>query len=132
MKKLDFAMALCVVGTLAGTMALAGYKYVSTLTVDTVNRTAKGSVSDTRASADPGEYIGCRINTTNSGTSITVYCAAQDANRVTVWCSTTAPNFVQMASMIHADSILSFDWDANHTCTAMSVENWSMNAPKQL
>jgi hypothetical protein len=129
MKKLNVAMALCVAGTLAGTMASAGYKYVTTLTVDTVNRTAKGSLADTRATADTLSYIGCRISTNGGGTA--VYCSAQDANRVTGSCSSTAPNFVQVVSTLQSDSILSFSWDANGTCTGINVENWSSNSPMQ-
>jgi hypothetical protein len=48
MKKNQIAMALCVAGTLVGTMASAGYKYVSTLTVDPVNRSARGSLAGHR------------------------------------------------------------------------------------
>lgn len=129
MKKLNVAMALCVAGTLAGTMASAGYKYVVTLNVDPVNRTAKGSLSDTRATADTVSYIGCRISTNSAGK--TVYCVAQDANHVTGSCNSNAADFVAVASTLQSNSILSFSWDANGVCTGINVENWSSNTPMQ-
>ncbi len=130
MKKLSIAMALCVAATLTGTTALAGYKYVAALQVDLVNRKASGSLADTRATADTLQYIGCRLSTSGN-TTVSVYCAAQDANRVKAECYTTAPSFVQALAAIQSDSILVFTWDANGTCTSLNVENWSSNSPKQ-
>ncbi|WP_309891513.1 hypothetical protein [Archangium sp.] len=130
MKKLSIAMALCVAGTLVGTTALAGYKYVAEVTVDLVNRKASGSLADARASADTLQYIGCRTDTSASA-NVSIYCAAQDAKGVKAQCYSSAQNFVQMMSSLRSDSILIFTWDANNTCTSMNVENWSSNSPKQ-
>lgn len=131
MKKLSISMALCVAATLAGTTALAGYKYVAGVTVDLVNRKASGSLADARASADTLQYIGCRTDASSSTGNLSIYCAAQDANRVKAECYTTAPSFVQALAAIQSDSILVFTWDANGTCTSLNVENWSSNSPKQ-
>ncbi len=130
MKKLSIAMALCVAATLAGTTALAGYKYVAGVTVDLVNRKASGSLADARASADTLQYIGCRTDASSSG-SLSIYCAAQDAKGVKASCYSSAQHFVQMMSSLRSDSILIFTWDANNACTSMNVENWSSNSPKQ-
>ena len=131
MKKLSISMALCVAATLAGTTALAGYKYVAGVTVDLVNRKASGSLADARASADTLQYIGCRTDASSSTANLSIYCAAQDAKGVKASCYSSAQNFVQMMSSLRSDSILIFTWDANNTCTSLNVENWSSNSPKQ-
>ncbi|HLL55795.1 MAG TPA: hypothetical protein VK447_19695 [Myxococcaceae bacterium] len=128
--KLKIAMALCVVGTLVGTSAEAGYRYVTTLRVDPVARKVKGSLSDTRATADSVQYIGCNVGVSVGSYSPSIYCVAQDANRVVGSCSTSEQVFVQVLSMLQPDSILSFEWNANGTCTNISVENFSSNTPK--
>ncbi len=129
MKKLKVAMALCVVGTLVGTVAWAGYKNVLPVTVDVANRTARGSLGDARISADAVQYSGCRISTTPTS-AVSIYGVARDANGVKVSCNSSQQNFVQAASTIQPDSILMFDWDASNQCTALHVDNFSSNTPK--
>jgi hypothetical protein len=130
MKLNKIAMALCVVGTLVATSASAGYRYVVALKVDPVARKVKGSLSDTRNTADNVQYIGCNVGVGIGSYSPSIYCVAQDANRVVGSCSTSEQVFVQVLSMLQPDSILSFEWNANGVCTSISVENYSSNAPK--
>jgi hypothetical protein len=129
MNRISVVAALAAM-TLVGTTAFAGSKVGYLVQVDTVNRSASGTLPAVRSSADPVEYLSCSIRA--SGTGLIVVCEAQNASGVTGACSTSAANFVQLAGMISGDSHVSFNWNASGICTAMTVDNGSQFAPKQL
>ncbi len=129
MKRSSVVAALAAM-TLVTTTAWAGAKSGYVVQVDTVNRTASGTMATVRATADSTQYLDCNIQTA-SGTGLTIYCQARDANGVTGACSSSAQNFVQIVGLIHGDSHVSFSWSATGACTALSVDNGSFFAPKQ-
>lgn len=126
--KRNSAVAAVAVMSLVGTAAWAGYDVGYLVQVDTVNRTASGTMATVRASADTLQYINCNIRTNGAG--LIMNCQARDANGVSVGCSSTAQNFIQLVGMIQSDSHVSFKWDAASACTSLSVDNGSQFAPK--
>jgi hypothetical protein len=129
MKRYSTMMALFAMTTLVGTTAWAGYRWGSEVVIDAAARSAKGTMGTVRSSADSVQSIGCAVRASTGGSTATVNCYATDSAGHDVQCNVTAPNFVQAASAITSDSTLWFKWDAAGTCTYLSVENYSSNAP---
>jgi hypothetical protein len=128
MKRYSTMMALFAMTTLVGTTAFAGYRWGSEVVIDAAARSAKGTMGTVRSSADSVQSIGCAVRT-SGGSTASVNCYATDSAGHDVTCNVTALNFVQAASAITSNSHLWFKWDAAGTCTYLSVENYSSNAP---
>ncbi|NVJ21308.1 MULTISPECIES: hypothetical protein [Myxococcus] len=118
------------ISALIGTVAWAGAKNTNTVLVNTVARTASGSLGDARNTADTQQFIGCGI-TTYVGSAPTVACFAMDTSSNYVGCSSTNADLLATAQSINGDSYITFTWDAFSGCTSLSVTNASLGAPKQ-
>jgi len=119
--------ALCLA---LGGVASAGFKQPWAVTIDTVNRTAIGSLGTARNSADGNQAIGCGVSYDSVNQKNNVNCTATDAAGHTAQCATQQAELIQIALGIHADSLLQFNWTGAE-CTNIIVVNSSIYAPKQ-
>jgi hypothetical protein len=115
---------------LAGARVYAGVKSARGVAIDTTNRTAQGVLADARASTDAKQAIGCLAKWTSAGT-VAGNCTAANAS-ASVLCTFSSATLGQAVAAINGDSNLTFAWDANNSCTSISVQNSSVWAPKQL
>ena len=129
MKHNPIMVAFFAVTMLVGATAVAGYRWGSEVVIDTNKRQALGTMANVRASGDSVQSIGCAVRTGNNGTSVSVVCYATDQTGLSVQCNSGQPALLQAASAITSNSHLVFRWDAPGTCTYLSVENYSSNAP---
>ena len=129
MKRYSMMMtALLVTTVLGGATAWAGARWGTEVTVDTANRKAEGTIANVRASNDLVQTIGCVVRV-SSGAPAAVKCYATNSSGLAVQCGVTDPGFVQAVGAMTANSNIVFKWDAQGTCTYLSVENFSTNAP---
>lgn len=97
---------------------------------------ASGAMGVARSSSDGSAAISCGIHS-NGPTGSTWSCNAQNANG-SAGCNVDTTNgqwvtgFLYMTEMMNNDSYIMFQWDSNHTCTILRVENDSRYAPKVL
>ena len=127
MKKLIVVAAFVATGVTV-ISAWAGYKGNFPVYVNTSSRVAGGALSSARNSADTIQSLGCAVWSL-PGTRY-AQCYAEDASGTYVSCMTTDASMIATASTVTGDSTLDFDWDVNHNCTYLSVEQQSYVAPK--
>jgi hypothetical protein len=132
MKLLPSIAAVAVIALLvANQSATAGWKPASAgVTIDTVARTANGSISATRNTPDNSQQLVCWLDGTNAG--ITGNCHARNLAGTMRACSTTNANLIQVIASANGDSAISFAWDASNVCTAIQVMQNSAAPPKVL
>jgi len=127
MKKILIGAAL--VAALAGT-ALAGTKvswsHVSVYKSSSSSY-ALGELSDTRATADTQQYIGCYVNAYQG--SSTMQCYARDTNGVSATCYSSDPELVRAAASVDHGSFMWFFWNSNGQCTHLEVVHGSEYTP---
>jgi hypothetical protein len=128
MKRNSIMVVLFAATTLIGTTALAGYHWGSEVVIDTSLRKALGTMANVRASNDNVQNIGCAVRA-STGSSAGVNCYATDSTGQSIQCFSSEAGFVQAAGSITSNSHLIFQWNAQGTCTYISVENYSSNAP---
>jgi hypothetical protein len=131
MKRISMVLGLVAVASLVGVKAFAGYRWGSPVIIDTTNRSAQGTMGTVRASSDSVQSIGCAVRASAGNPNATVNCYATDAAGNSVQCFASDPIFAQAASAMTDDSHLVFKWNGSGTCTYLSVENYSSNAPIQ-
>jgi hypothetical protein len=128
-------VGVSIAGALLSTVALAGTKVTSEVTISstTTGMTAMGSMGSARNSADATQYIGCQLSTNNvSSGVVTVQCFARNAAGTYLSCLTTDPNYVSAAQAIDGDSYIRFNTESSgSTCTYLLVLDTSYYAPKQ-
>lgn len=129
MKLNSMMAAFAVTALVAGTTARAGYKVGYPVQIDTVNRSASGTLGTVRDTTDTAQYIGCNIHA-SSTTGATIYCTAADAQGVSAACSSSAQSLLQVLTTLQSDSHLAFKWDASGACTYISVDTSSAFTPK--
>ena len=129
MKSRIAGFGLLVVSTLFATSAaMAGTKRSATVTIDNINRTATGSLSAVRATADSNQTIGCVI--ISETTTVSANCLARDAAGNTRNCVTSQANHLQAIATLQGDSQLIFSWNTQGACTRIAITNDSTFAPK--
>jgi hypothetical protein len=121
-------MAILVTTVLGGATAWAGARWGTEVTIDTANRRAEGTIANVRASNDIVQTIGCVVRA-NSGAPAEARCYATNSSGLAVQCGSTEPGFVQAVGAMTSNSNIIFKWDAQGTCTYLSIENYSTNAP---
>jgi hypothetical protein len=95
-----------------------------------------GILGATRNSANAIEYIGCGITAFPAATYVgapktSATCLAQDANGVSVSCTTTDANLMNVIQGLKGDSYLAFVYNApTGLCTQITIYNDSWNPPK--
>ncbi len=119
-RKHGMAVAALGVFGIATSSALAGYKVSRPVTINTVDRTASGSLGDARGSADTNAYIGCAINYVVGGTPV-ASCSARDAAGVIGSCSTSDPSLLKAALNLDDEGYLYLRWYPSGAC-------WDINA----
>jgi len=113
--------------------AEAGFKQQNPVSIDLINRFAQGSFGSARNSADGQQSIDCAI-TSYKRTILEsqVVCNAQNVLGQTVFCTAPASgNLIEAMAALDSDSFLNFTYDANGTCTSITVINGSSFEPKQ-
>jgi hypothetical protein len=110
--------------------AMAGYKADATVFISA--STARGTASTARNSSDNNQAISCILEGDVFGSTVAwVSCSATNADGVWATCATqNQPAISQTISAINGDSYIYFSWDANGTCTQISVTNASYYGPK--
>jgi hypothetical protein len=121
-------VALLVTMTLGGGTAWAGLRWGTEVVIDMVNRRAEGTIATVRASNDAVQSIGCVVRTT-LGAPASVTCYATDSSGRSLQCNVTQASFAQAVGAMTSNSNIVFKWDAQGTCTYLSIENYSTNAP---
>ena len=120
--------------TLFATAASAGEKINSEVKVNLLPypnwSDAKGSIAAAQASADPYQYIGCRITVNmNSGTPVRMlFCSARTATGVAGYCSMLNPpqSIIDQLTSLRETDILWFFWNPNNgTCMEVNVDRGS-------
>ncbi|MBA3500194.1 MAG: hypothetical protein M4D80_25315 [Myxococcota bacterium] len=89
----------------------------------------RGTLSDTRASADTTSYLDC-IHIAYPGNRY-AYCSAYDASLTFGWCWTSDPAILAVIASIEPDTGISFEWNANGMCAYVQATTTSVTAPKQ-
>lgn len=117
-------LSLCAILGVWATHAVAGDRERSEVLVQSEYRYAFGSMSSARDSADSTQYIGCNMYSTLA------VCYAENASGTFGMCSTSDPAMMTLARSLDSGSWLSFDWDANGTCTDIQVNNFSFYGNK--
>jgi hypothetical protein len=110
MKKTMLGLALGVVSSLA----IAGTVNHVQVFVDSATRTAYGSMTGARFSADATQTIGCML--VNSGSPYG-WCLSRNAAGVYGSCTTTDPMHMQQITGLSNESYLYYQWDATGKCT---------------
>ena len=126
MKKIVMVSATC---ALWASSAWAGAKQHAPVWVDTVNRTATGSIGSARNSADSVQYIECQTSVNPGATSAGVSCRAKNASGVSYSCYSFNPLIVAVAQSIGPASWIEFVGDASGVCTLIAVNNSSQSEP---
>lgn len=121
-------LGMTVVAALLASFAMAGTKRSANVVIDNVTRTATGSLSAVRSSADSNQTIGCVV-ISESGT-FSANCLARDANGLTRNCTTTVAQHLQAIATLQGDSQLIFSWNSLGACTRIAITNDSTFAPK--
>jgi len=122
-----------VVAVLATSSAFAGSKGGGNVVVDSVSRTASGSLGNARNSSDTTQSIGCTVSV-NPATSTTpsVQCAARDSTGKVGSCTSKSAAHIQVMAAMNSDSAVNFSWDAAGNCLNLSIGTQSNWAPKVL
>jgi len=106
--------------------AAAGFKYGPTVSVDTVGRTAYGSLGSVQNTTDSTQYIACDVVQNGiSSESLSGFCIAKNTAGTYIMCtmpSATLPSFLKILGAVTDDSFVRFSWDGNSTCTSIEVE----------
>jgi len=116
-----FAIALIPITLAVAGFAFAGESQPATVSVDTTNKTARGTLRGARDSSDSVQAIVCNVR---SGEA---YCFARQSDWTSGSCYTTDPGMVQAAGAIGPASYVTFTWNASGYCTWIMVENGSYN-----
>jgi hypothetical protein len=95
---------------LSSTVAFAGYKFTTPVSVNLTSRTANGYMGAARNSTNNVELVGCSARA--YADSVTVMCWATDSKGVSATCvkSNAPPSFLSALSHITSESQLSFFW----------------------
>jgi hypothetical protein len=123
------AMTLTAAGIASA--AFGGLRSNFGVSIDDLNKTARGSVSGARNSTDNVQLLQCSYGAWSSG-AISMVCAARDATGLSRTCLTQNPLFIEFARSMHGDSILEFRWDADGKCTYVGIAQSSHIDPKAL
>lgn len=126
MKKLMTTAAIAA-ASLLSMPAFAGYKQNGSVYIDTVNKTASGSLADARQ--DGGNAF---VSTNSYATTTYVYAQVQFRNAADQYasCWTQNRDLYAVIQSAKGDSYVVASWDASGQCTYVNVFNSSYFAPK--
>ncbi|AUX30866.1 MULTISPECIES: hypothetical protein [Sorangium] len=108
--------------------AVAGDTYHAEVFIDTVASEASGTAYGARTSSNSEEMIHCAVYGYSSG-SASVRCFAANAAGVFKECSSSSAGIVNAVQAISDYSAISFSWNAQGTCTSVSVHTGSRFLP---
>ncbi|WP_437946699.1 hypothetical protein WME98_38240 [Sorangium sp. So ce296] len=127
--RIKIVAAVVVLASVAATgSAIAGNTYYGEVFIDTVALEASGTAYAARTSSNSEERIDCLVNGYSSGTA-GVRCFAVNAAGVFKECSSFSAGIVAAAQAISDYSAISFSWNAQGTCTSLSVHTGSRFLP---
>jgi hypothetical protein len=116
---------------LAATTAYAGARIVRPVTINLSQKSAQGSIADTRNDGSNLSYVVLVVGvSTTSVPSESASVWMRDASGLTVSCYTTNPDFVSAIGSASNDAFITMYWDANNNCTGLDIYNDSRFAPK--
>jgi hypothetical protein len=99
--------------------------YVSDFPVFVTTKSASGSLTGARYSADSTQYIGCDSHSPSTASS--VYCSAQDSAGKSLYCFSTDPRFVDAVKAMTDSSHIYFAAASyGGACTELTVTNDSV------
>lgn len=129
-KKLITIFCIAALSATSG-LVMAGMRFTSEVYVNETYRSASGSMTDARGSADTKQFIGCYhyYDTAGGSTPLIGFCHASNPVGLTRSCSTTNPNIVQSIRSISAESNIGFSWNTDGTCRYVMVTNNSYYKP---
>ena len=109
----------------------AGLRFTSEVYVNDTYRSAGGSMTDARGSADTRQFIGCYhyYDIYGGSTPYIGFCQAANSAGVTRSCSTTNSVIIHSISSISAESHIGFSWNTDGTCRYVLVTNNSYYKP---
>ena len=117
MKKAGLSIfAAAVISIVSSTGALAG-------PVQVFSDWARGDMG-TAHNATNGQYIGCWTDSDADGPPL-VYCEAYDGAGGLNYCFTISSSIVSTLQTIADSSDIEFGWDDSHTCTFLTINNFS-------
>ena len=127
--------AVAALGVSASVMA--GVRQTFRTVVNPTTRSAEGQLAGARSSSDGNQYIGCSTWAQDAspdqdgGTSRAGVCYAADSRGISGFCVTSEPALLAVMATLQGDSLLSFSWNANSTCTSIDVRQGSSLEPKR-
>lgn len=111
-------------------LAMAGMRFSAEVYINDTYRTAGGSMTDARGSADTRQFIGCyHYYDSASSSPYLGFCQASNSAGLTKSCSTTNSAIVQSIRSISSESNISFAWNTDGTCRYVLVNNNSYYKP---
>ena len=129
-KKLMIIFCIAALCSTSG-LALAGLRFTEEIFVNDNYKTAGGTMTDARSSADTRQFIGCYHWSTTSvgGAPLQGFCQASNSAGLTRSCSTTNSNLIQSIRSISSESYINFTWNTDGTCGYVFVSNNSYYKP---
>lgn len=127
--------AVAALGVSASVMA--GVRQTFRTVVNQTTRYAEGQLAGARASGDGNQYIGCSMwaqdpsPDQDGGTTRAGVCYATDSRGISGFCVTSDPALLEVIATVQGDSLVSFNWNANSTCTHIDVRQGSSLEPKR-
>lgn len=104
--------------------AMAGLQSSLNVGISDELKSATGTMSGARYSADNTQFISCTNQNNTIGN-----CIAKDVAGLSRSCVTNDPGLIAVISSLGPDSMLTFKWDAQGVCTQVRVVNGSQFKP---
>jgi hypothetical protein len=118
MRSIGFKLGLAIMAV--ASVVSAGSTSSKVVTHNSATETT-GVVRDARFSASAIEFIGCLVRSNGL-----VLCIAKSAGDVYRSCSTTAAGFATVAAGIGPNTLITMNYNAAGTCTALEAYNTSI------
>ena len=121
MKKVSVGVCAALFALAVTSTVWAGLR--STYNISVTASSFSGSLGSVRNSATAGDYIGCTLY----AGSIT--CAGRSGTTNYKGCSTTNPDFIEIARHLSPSSYLFVSFNADAECLSVRSSTWSYLAP---
>lgn len=122
MRKSLLLVSIFVATTTTVGVTYAGMEISREVNINYTTSSASGSVRDAHDSADPWQFIGCRV--TGTSTAPQINCQAYNSALETAACTSNIPAHVQAATGINDLSQITFSWSGG-SCSSFGVNNYS-------
>lgn len=112
----------------AGSVAWAGQRGISPLTIDLTNRYLWGAIGDTRNSSDTQEYLEVIVQARTDYEIGVIF--AKDVRGQFAHCYTYSASIISALKLVTDDASINVQWDVDNMCTYVEVRASSIHAPK--